>query len=85
MGAWTAPAFQPAFRFMVPCVPNAGETVGATCSATTSADALRPGTVIEGKRAIWALNSVQVMDGGPDGDPFTDDNEVFATQGLFVP
>jgi hypothetical protein len=41
----------------------------------TTADALVPGTVLEGKRTVWALDAVKVYSGG----------NLFATQGLFVP
>ena len=82
---WSVPGFQSPFHFPLSCDATAGETVGATCSGTTSMEALTPGSVPEGKRAIWALGEVRVFDGGADGDVITDDNEVFATQGLFVP
>jgi hypothetical protein len=36
-------------------------------------------------RAIWALDQVQVFDGGPDGVVATADNSLFAVQGIFVP
>ena len=45
-----------------------------------------PGAVTEGTRAIWALDQVQVYDGGPDGDAdATGDTRLFAVQGVFVP
>jgi hypothetical protein len=49
---------------------------GATCSASTSVDALIPGAVPEGKRSIWALGQVEVR--GPDDRPFL-------RQGVFIP
>ena len=49
-------------------------------------DAIVPGSVKEGKRAIWALSRIELYDGGADGDgSTTDDNTLFATQGLFIP
>ena len=40
----------------------------------------------EGKRAVWGLGSVQVFDGGSDGDAdTTGDNTLFEVQGLFAP
>ncbi len=51
----------------------------------TTADAVLPGVVAEGKRTIWQLAAVRVNDGGPDGLAATPANTVFATQGLFVP
>ena len=41
---------------------------------------------VSGKRALWEMEQVQVRDGGPDGDAAsTADNELFLTQGVFVP
>ena len=60
-------------------------TGASTCSVVTTANTLIPGAVIESKRAIWSLGSVNVLDGGPDGDVSTDDNGLLATQGVFVP
>ncbi len=68
------------------CAATADTTVGATCSATTSIDALFPGAIQEGNRAVWQLGQVRVDDGGADGDPTTTaGNTLFETQGLFVP
>ena len=45
-----------------------------------------PGSVKEGKRAIWALSRVELYDGGSDATGATTaDNTLFATQGLFIP
>jgi hypothetical protein len=47
---------------------------------------LVPGTIEEGKRAIWQIGQVTVLDGGPDGLASTPgDNTPFARQGIFVP
>ena len=58
---------------------------GATCAVTTTLDAVTPGMVREGARAVWELRQVEVIDGGPDGDVDTPGNAVFARQGVFVP
>jgi Tol biopolymer transport system component len=72
--------------FTLPCAATADTTVGSTCSIATTAEALTPGMVTEGKRAIWQLGQVQVTDGGEDGIAATTaDNTLFAKQGLFVP
>jgi hypothetical protein len=71
--------------FTSTCAETASTTIGATCGALTTADALVPGMVRKGNRALWELGQVQVYDGGPDGDVDTADNTVFAWQGLFVP
>ena len=43
---------------------------------TTSADAVTPGVIKEGMRAIWQLGQVQVFDGGADGQASTTPNTV---------
>ena len=73
------------FPVTVPCAASASTTVGSTCSVSTTADAVLPGVIAEGKRTIWQLAAVRVNDGGPDGLAATPPNTVFATQGLFVP
>ena len=72
-------------RFTVPCAATGG-AVGSSCSVNTTADALTPGIVKEGERAIWQLGRVIVLDGGEDGLVSTpDDNTIFLRQGVFVP
>ena len=52
----------------------------------TTADALVPGMVKEGARAIWQFDQVRVFDGGADFDADTAaDNRLFFVQGVFVP
>jgi hypothetical protein len=42
--------------------------------------------VVEGKRAIWDFDPIQVFETGVDGDAETEgDRQLFATQGVFVP
>ncbi len=69
----------------VPCTATPDTTIGSTCSITTSADAVAPGVVKEGVRAIWEQRVVRVYDGGPDGIAATTPNTVFAVQGVFIP
>jgi hypothetical protein len=74
------------YRFAVPCVATGDTSVGATCSTNTTADALVPGTVTGGARAIWQLGQVQLFDGGADGvASTTGDNTLFENEGVFVP
>ena len=68
----------------VPCAATPAG-VGAACSVSTTLDALNPGTVDEGARAVWQLGAVALEDAGPDGNVATPDNTVFARPGLFVP
>ena len=72
------------FPVTVPCAATAG-VVGATCSVATTFDAVLPGAIREGKRAIWALDALEVTDGGPDGLASTAPNTRFARQGVFIP
>ena len=52
----------------------------------TSLNALIPGAVVAGERALWQFGQFEVFDGGGDGDAeAADDNERFAAQGVFVP
>ena len=61
-------------------------SIGAACAVNTTADALVPGTVTEGARAVWQLGQVQLFDGGADGvASTTGDNTLFETQGVFAP
>jgi hypothetical protein len=71
--------------FAVPCTGDGSGTIGSTCSTTTTVDAVVPGAVAEGKRAVWGLGRIQVFDGGADGQAGTADNTLFMTQGVFVP
>ena len=69
----------------VPCTPT-DTTIGGSCDSNTSLDAVIPGSVKEGRRAIWQLGGVKVYDGGPDGDAQTPSGDtLFATQGVFIP
>jgi Tol biopolymer transport system component len=74
---------------------------GGACSLVTSADMIVPGIAVEGKRSVWEIRDVEVLDGGSDGDlvsaplpasgacpPACEGNDtesVFLHQGLFVP
>ena len=68
----------------VPCTATAGDP-GATCSVTTTIDAVTPGTVPEGKRSIWELGQVEVYDGGRTAWRQPPPNTLFARQGVFIP
>jgi hypothetical protein len=72
-----------------------------TCNISTSADSVIPGIAQEGKRAIWQLSDIKVLDGGSDGNLVTapapesgvcppacagnGSETVFLQQGLFAP
>jgi hypothetical protein len=42
-------------------------------------------SVVDGQRTVVELTQFQVFDGGPDGQVSTNDNTLFAVQGLFIP
>jgi hypothetical protein len=74
------------FRVRVGCSATSSTATGAVCSVLTSANALVPGLLHPGRRAIWQMGEVRVLDGGADRDADTaGDNRLFATQGIFVP
>jgi Tol biopolymer transport system component len=78
------------YTFQLPmssaCTATADTAIGATCNRTFNLAGVIPGSVPEGKRAIWEMEQVRVYDGGADGDAATPaDNQLFAKQGIFVP
>jgi WD40 repeat protein len=85
-GAGPATLQDRALTFTVPCAATADATIGSSCSLHTTADAVYPGIVKEGKLAVWQLGQVKAYDGGADGlASTTPGNTVFLTQGVFVP
>jgi hypothetical protein len=83
------------FPLDLPAQCNATPTDdGATCDTTTTLNALLPGAIVEGKRAILELGEMRVYDPGPNGTGFgtgcppacgDGDETVFMRQGVFVP
>ena len=75
-----------ALRAPLGCAATPATDEGSTCATVTSVNAITPGTVAEGNRAVWELEAVRVYDGGADGIASTrDGEEPFAAQGLFIP
>jgi hypothetical protein len=81
------------YQAPVDCVATALDTIGASCNLSTTADAIVPGTVIEGRRSIWELGQVEVRDAGPNGTGYANcppvcgdgDEATFLREGVFVP
>jgi hypothetical protein len=73
------------FPLTAPCTATPSSPSGSECSLSSSFNAIVPGGVVAGKRAIWQLGEVDVFDGGADGLASTTPNELFASQGIFVP
>ena len=53
--------------------------------ANTSANAVSPGTVIEGRDMIIQVFRARLSDAGPNGIQGDSDDKLFETQGFFVP
>ena len=60
------------------CAATADPDVGATCSVSTTIEAIAPATVLEGLRTTWQLGPIKVFAVGADSGPF-------AVQGIFAP
>jgi hypothetical protein len=73
------------FPVVTSCTNTADTSIGAHCVANTSANAVVPGSVKDGKRATVEISQLQVSDGGADGVVQSTDNTLFAVQGLFIP
>jgi len=72
------------FPVQVDCLPQAG-AIGSTCGANTTANALVPGSVIAGKQAVVETGEIQALDSGPNGIRGDSDDQIFATQGVYLP
>jgi WD40-like Beta Propeller Repeat len=64
------------FTWSVPCAATADPNIGASCNLFTTADTLLPGSALEGRRAIWGTQEIEVRDGA---------GQAFLRQGVFVP
>jgi hypothetical protein len=83
------------FNVPVQCTGTPGDpNAGSTCAITTTADTLVPGYILEGRRTIFALESVTMKDAGPNGTGYgagcpqtcgDGDEAVFLRQGVFTP
>jgi len=79
--------------FSVPaqCVNTASTAIGGTCSTNTTANAVVPGAVGDGKKGNVEIQTLQVYDGGSTGiggggiAPPPPDSTRFATQGILIP
>jgi Tol biopolymer transport system component len=65
-----------------PQIPN---SIGSTCDANTSANAIYPGIAAAGARAIYDLRRLEVYDSGIDHVRNNGDDQLLAVQGLFLP
>jgi hypothetical protein len=67
------------------CVATASNTIGGTCATNTSANAVVPGSVLDGKRAVVEIQQIQINDGGASGTAGAADAELFEVQGILIP
>jgi hypothetical protein len=68
------------------CTATGSTGIGGSCTVNTTFDAVIPNDmVLDGKRAVVAIQQLLVRDGGPDGVMNTSPNTLFAVQGLFAP
>ena len=73
------------FPIPLDCLPTPDPSQGSTCGVNTTANALIAGVVKNGKAAVWQLGQIELRDSGPDGVRGNSDDELFATQGVFLP
>jgi len=73
------------FPVPVDCLPTASAALGSTCGANTTANALVPDSVIAGKQAIVETGEIEALESGSDAIRGNSNDEVFATQGIYLP
>ena len=73
------------FVFTIPCSVTVDPSIGSTCSVSTTADGVVPGSIKEEVRSNWQIGQIDVLDGGSDGLASTTPNTIFARQGIFTP
>jgi len=74
------------FPIPVDCLPTSSTSLGSVCGTNTTANALSPGAVLDGKKSVIEIGEIIAVDSGPDGNPGSgSDNQIVATQGLFAP
>ena len=67
------------------CVSTASTTTGGTCSVSGPPPGCPPACPTPNRRMVVEFGQTEVLDGGPDGQVATNDNTVFARQGIFIP
>ncbi len=86
MGSTAATVSDFSLHDTIPCAAGSVPSQGASCSLSTTVNAIVPGAVQSNRRSIWELRTVEIYDGGADGFAATTaDNQLFARPGLFVP
>jgi hypothetical protein len=74
------------------CTFTASTTVGGTCAAETSFNAILPGFVVPGKRMSFEIpqrgaqwSGIQIFDGGANGQAGASDATLYLEPGVFFP
>jgi glucose/arabinose dehydrogenase/PKD repeat protein len=75
------------FDFAIPvnCASTPDPAVGSTCSVSTTADGVLPGSIREGKRMVMQVFHQRLEDAGANGVRGDADDRGFAQGGYFVP
>jgi hypothetical protein len=73
------------FPIPLDCTSTSDPAIGSTCGVQTTANTLVPGAAVAGKRAIWELGQMQLLDQGANGTPGDGDDQVFEVEGVFAP
>ena len=83
---FTDPATVQEIDFSAPvnCTTTGGAE-GANCSASTTANAVTPGSILEGKDMILQVFRGRLTDAGPNGIRGDSDDLLFEQQGVYVP
>lgn len=86
-GSQTDPGTTTDFEFPVPaqCAATADPAVGSACSVATSADAVTPGSIKEGRDMMLQVFRVRLNDSGANATRGDGDDRVFAQQGIYIP
>jgi hypothetical protein len=67
------------------CAATPDPAVGSTCSVSTSADAVTPGSIREGREMVLQSFRLRLNDSGANGTRGDADDRAFAQQGVYVP
>jgi hypothetical protein len=82
-----APATGSDLTYSVPvsCAASADPVLGSNCSTNTTADALAPGTILEGRRTVITLSRWWLYDSGLNANRGDGDDRMFAQSGIYIP
>jgi hypothetical protein len=69
----------------VDCIPTVAVALGSVCGVNTTSNALVPGSVLATKQAVVEVGEIVAYDSGSNGARGDSNDEIFATQGLYLP